>query len=245
LAVLSHEGTYPILYGSLPIPVGAAHRNGYLARPDEAGQVPVVLVLPGLDGMGSVDKDLCRRLARAGFAGLTIDLYGEPGDGLDLYNRLTDDQALAVIDEVHQFVVSDDVEWNVEDGVGILATDVGGRFGLIKAATRDWVRSLAIVATPLTGDEDRLHQVAEYLDHLPIPVLGLYGAGDDLVDTATVDEAQRRNDHGQWLLYDGAGHGFLDIDSDAYDDAAANDAFARTIAFFKATLAGPEIERLG
>lgn len=245
MAVLSHEGTYPILYGSLPIPVGASHRNGYLARPDEAGQVPVVLVLPGLDGMGSMEKDLCRRLGRAGFAGLTIDLYGEPGDGLDLYNGLTDDQALAVIDELHQFVVSDDVEWNVEDGVGILATDVGGRFGLIKAATRDWVRSLAIVSTPLTGDEDRLHQVAEYLDHLPIPVLGLYGAGDDLVETATVDEAQRRNDHGQWLLYDGAGHRFLDIDSDAYDDAAANDAFARAIAFFNATLAGPEIERLG
>ncbi|HEY6635551.1 MAG TPA: dienelactone hydrolase family protein [Acidimicrobiia bacterium] len=243
--MLSHEGTYPILYGSLPIPVGAAHRDGYLARPDEAGLFPVVLVLPGLDGMGSVEKDLCRRLARAGFAGLTIDLYGEPGDGLDLYNRLTDDQALAVIDELHQFVVSDDVEWNVEDGVGILATDVGGRFGLIKAATRDWVRSLALVSTPLTGDEDRLHRVAEYLDHLPIPVLGLYGAGDDLVDTATVDEAQRRNDHGQWLLYDEAGHGFIDIDGDAYDDAAANDAFARIIAFFSATLARPEIVRLG
>jgi len=245
LAVLSHEGTYPILYGSLPIPVGAAHRNGYMARPDEAGEVPVVFVIPALEGMGSHEKDMCRRLAREGFAGLTVDLYGESGDGLELYNAVSDDRILHVLDELHQFLVSDDVEWNIEDEVGILATDVGGRFGLIKAATRDWVKSLALSYSPLTGDEEREHQVADYLDHLPVPVLGLYGADDELIDTATVDEAQRRNGHGQWLLYEGVGHGFLDVDAVGFDQAAADDAWARVLAFFKATLAQPQIDDLG
>lgn len=245
MAVLSHEGTYPIMYGALPIPVGARHRNGYLARPDEAGKVPVVFVLPDLDGMGSFEKDLCRRLAREGFAALTVDLYGSEGDGLELYNRLSDEDALAVLDELRQFVVSDDVEWNAEDTVGVLACDVGGRFGLIKAATRAWVRSLVVCYTPLTGDEGREHQVASYLDHLPVPVLGLYGVDDALISISTVDEAQRRNDHGQWLLYDGVGHGFLDIDGDGFDQAAADDAFARIVAFFRATLAQPEIQQLG
>jgi carboxymethylenebutenolidase len=233
------------MYGSWPIPVGAGHRTGYFSRPDESGRVPVVFVLPGLQGMGSHEKDICRRLAREGFAALTIDLYGKSGDGLELYNALADERALAVLDELHQFVVSDDVDWNVEDRVGIFGTDVGGRFGLIKAATRDWVRSLALCSTPLTGDEDREHRVAEYLDHLPVPVLGLYGAADELIDGSTVDEAQRRNEHGQWLLYDGVGHGFLDIDDDGFDQAAADDAFARLVAFFKASLAQPEIEDLG
>lgn len=245
MAVLSHEGTYPIMYGLIPIPVGAAHRDGYLARPDEAGRVPTVFVLPGLEGLGSFEKDLCRRLAREGFAALTVDLYGQRGAPLDLYNKVADDQALAVIEELHQFLASEDVTWNIEDTVGILATDVGGRFGLIKSATRSWVASLAICYTPLTGDDDRQHQVAGYLDHLPIPVLGLYGADDELIDSSSVDEAQRRNDHGQWLLYEGAGHGFLDIDGDGYDQAAADDAFARVVAFFKGTLASPEIEDLG
>lgn len=245
MAVLSHEGTYPIMYGALPIPVGAGHRNGYLARPDEAGKVPVVFVIPDLDGLGSLEKDLCRRLARTGVAGVSVDLYGKTGAALDLYNAMTDDAALSVVDELHQFLVSDDVDWTVEEGVGILGTDTGGRFGLIKAATRPWVKSLALCYTPLTGDEDREHQVADYLDHLPGPVLGLYGADDDLIAGSTVDEAQRRNDHGQWLLYEGAGHGFLDIDGDGYDQAAADDAFARITAFFKATLAAPELEDLG
>ncbi|HEX6220663.1 MAG TPA: dienelactone hydrolase family protein [Acidimicrobiia bacterium] len=243
--MLSHEGTYPIMYGSSPIPVGSAHRSGYLARPDEAGKVPTVLVLPDLDGLGSFEKDLCRRLARRGFAALSIDLYGNKGEGLDLYQGLNDDRALYIIEELHQYLVSDDVVWNVSNEVGILSSDVGGRFGLIKAATRDWVRSLVLCYTPLTGDDDREHQVADYLDHLPVPVLGLYGADDELIDRSTVDEAQRRNDHGQWLLYEGVGHGFLDIDGDGFDQSSADDAFARILAFFEATLPDPQIEDLG
>jgi carboxymethylenebutenolidase len=233
------------MYGSWPIPVGSGHRNGYIARPDEYGRVPVVFVIPDLDGLGSLEKDLCRRLARSGFAALTIDLYGTEGDPLDLYHELTDERALYVLDELHQYLVSDDIVWNVEDRVGVLATDVGGRFGLIKSATRDWVRSLAHCYSPLTGDEERDYQVADFLDHLPIPVLGLYGADDELIDPSTVDEAQRRNDHGQWLLYEGAGHGFLDIDGENFNQAAADDAMARLVAFFKASLEEAQIEDLG
>ena len=245
MAVLSHEGTYPMLYGSWPIPVGSGHRSGYIARPDEAGRVPVVVVVPDIDGLGSFEKHLCRQLARRGFAAMSIDLYEKEGDPLDNYHSLTDERALYILDELHQHLVSDDIVWNVEDRVGLLGTDVGGRFALIAAATRDWARSLAVCSTPLTGDEERKHQVADYLDHLPVPVLGLYAAEDDLIDATTVDEAQRRNDHGQWLLYEGVGHGFLDIDGEDFDQSAADDAMARIFAFFEASLAKPEIEDLG
>lgn len=245
MAVLSHEGIYPIMYAPWPIPVGSGHRDGYLARPDESGQFPVVFVVPGLSGLGSFEKDICRRLAREGFAALSVDPYGADGEALDLYNTLTDDEGLAVLDELHQFLASEDVTWNIDDQVGILGTDVGGRFALIKAATRDWVRSIAVAYTPLTGDEDREHRVADYLDHLPVPVLGLYGAEDGLIDAASVDEAQRRNDHGQWLLYEGADHGFLDINADNFDQAASDDGMARLIAFFKTTLTPPNVENLG
>jgi carboxymethylenebutenolidase len=245
VAVLAHEGTYPIMYGSWPLPVGTQHRTGYIARPDEAGKFPVVFVIQDINGMNSFEKDLCRRLARRGFAAVTLDMYREEGDPVDAYNSLSDARALADLDELHEFIVSDDVNWNVSGEVGILATDVGGRFGLIAAANRDWVKSLVVAYSPLTGDEDRAMQVADYLDHLPIPVLGLYGANDELIATETVDEAQRRNDHGQWLLYQDAGHAFLDIDNDNFDQAAADDALARIFAFFEATLDEREVEDLG
>jgi len=245
LAVLSHEGTYPILYGAWPIPVGAGHRDGYIARPDEFGQFPVVFVVPGIGGLGSLEKDICRRLARAGIAALSLDPYRGDGDGLASYNALTDDRALADLDELHEFIVSDDVSWNISGDIGLVGTDIGGRFAIIKAATRDWAKSVAVFYTPLTGDEEREYQVAEYLDHLPVPVLGMYGTNDDLIDAASVDEAQRRNDHGQWLLYDGAAHGFIEIEGDGFDQAASDDAFARLTAFFEATLPKAVIENLG
>ena len=245
MAVLSHEGTYPILYGSWPIPIGAQHRDGYIARPDEAGRSPVVFVVPGVEGMGSLEKDFCRRLARSGFAAISIDFYRNEDDAISSYNGLSDERAVADLEEVHEFIISEDVDWNVSGGVAMFGTDTGGRFALIKAATRDWVKSVAICYTPLTGDEGREYQVADYLDHLPVPVLGLYGANDDLIEPVSVDEAQRRNEHGQWLLYENAGHGFLDVEADAFDQSAADDAFARLIAFFQATLPPTDLENLG
>jgi len=245
LAVLSHEGTYPILYGSWPIPVGTQHSDGYIARPDEAGKFPVVLVVPGLNGLGSFEKDICRRLARSGIAALSLDMYGSQADPLTAYNALTDSRAASYLDEIHEFIDSEDVTWNVSSNVGVLGMDVGGRFALMKAAKTDWVRSVAVASAPLTGDEEREFRVADYLDHLPVPVLGLYGAADELIDAGSVDEAQRRNDHGQWLLYDGAGHGFFDVEAPDFDQAAADDAFARIVAFFQATLEPAIVEDLG
>ncbi len=243
--MLAHEGTYPVLYGGLPIPIGAAHRTGYFARPDEAGRCPVVVVLPGLPGLGSFEKDLCRRLARTGFAAIAIDFYRRDDDHLAAYNELTDLRAQTDLDELHEFLASEDVEWNLGGDVGVFGSDVGGRFAIIASATRPWVKSAAIAYAPLTGDEKREHQVADYLAYLPIPVLGLYGARDELIDAGSVDEAQRLNLHGQWLLYEDAGHGFLDVNASEFDQAAADDAFARLVAFFSATLPTPELEELG
>lgn len=245
MAVLSHEGTFSILYGGWPIPVGSIHREGYIARPDEAGKFPVVIVLPDLGGLGSFEKDVCRRLARSGIAAISLDPYRSDAEPLAAYNALPDSRAVADLDELHEFIASEDVDWNVSAEVGLLGTDVGGRFALMKAATREWVRSVAVCYTPLTGDKDRDTQVADFLDHLPVPVLGLYGSADELIGSPTVDEAQRRNDHGQWLLYDGVGHGFLDVNSDGFDQSAADDAFARIIAFFQTTLDDAVVEDLG
>lgn len=237
MAVLSHEGTYSILYSPWPLPVGVGHRTGYLARPDVAGKFPVVLVLPTIDGLTSFEKDICRRLARNGIVGLAVDFYrGEDDDPLVSYDQLEDQRAFTDLDEVYEFLISDDVDWALHGGVGVFGPDVGGRFGLMIASRREWVKSIAVAYTPLTGDEDRDFQVAASLGNLPVPVLGLYGAEDDLIDVASVDEAQRRNEHGQWLLYEGSGHGFLDGDHENYNLAAAEDAWARCLAFFAATL---------
>jgi dienelactone hydrolase len=246
VAVLAHEGTYSIMYGRFGLPVGSGYRPGYLARPDQVGQFPTVIVVPGIDGLTSFEKDLCRRFARRGLAALSFDLYpSRTGDPLVDYARLSDRKAITDLDEAGEFLASEDVDWAHARALGILGLDVGGRFALAMAAQRRWVRAAAVCSTPLTGDEDREIKVADVLAHLPVPVLGLYGAEDDLIESASVDEAQSRNESGQWLLYAGAGHEFLNINADTYEPDAAADAEARLIQFFLATLPAAETTDLG
>ncbi len=243
MAVLPHEGAHTIMYGSFDVPVGASSRSGYLARPDEVGRFPVVIIIPDIDGMGSHEKELCRHLARSGIAALSIELYPS-GSGVDYASR-RDRRAMVDLEEVVEFLKSDDVDWAQADRVGVAGLEVGGRFALIAAATRRWAVSCVVISTPLTGDDDREHQVADYLDSIGIPVLGLYGAADELIANETVDEAQRRNDSGQWLLYKDAAHDFFDTRSDDYDPSAAGDANTRIAEWFRATLPAAETVDLG
>lgn len=249
VAVLSHEGTFPVMYGGFPVPVGSGYRNGYIARPDKAGRFPTVLVVPGLLGLSAHEKAVARALARRGIATIVVGCYpAQPaGDdhALRLYNQLDDGEAVRVLDETVQFLASPDVDWSIAGRHGVLGVDVGGRFALLAGATRPWVSGVALMSTPLTGDEGRRHQVADVLEHLATPVLALYGAADPLIAPETVDEAQRRNQAGSWLLYENAGHGFADEGSPDYDRAAAADAIARLIQFFTATLPAPEVPDLG
>lgn len=250
MATLPHEGTHTVIYGYTTVPVGSGYRRGYLARPDQAGRWPVVILAPDLDGLGSHEKYVARRLARRGIAVLAVEMYPkspgrDPEAGLRAYNDLSDKAGLRVIDETHEFLASEDIEWAHADRVGVLGLDVGGRFALIAAAHRPWVAATAVAYTPLTGDEERTFPVADMLNHLGTPLLGLYGSDDELIDTDSVDEAQGRNPGGQWLLYQGAGHGFLDEVGDNFDAASFEDAIVRLSDFFRTRLPAAEPVDLG
>jgi carboxymethylenebutenolidase len=246
LSVLPHEGTHAVIYGSLAVPVGSHYRRGFLARPDRAGRFPVVVLAPGLGGVGSHARSMAHRLARRGFAVLAVDFAAHrpatADEALVAYQALTDGEAMRTLDETRRFVTNPDVDWARPETAGILGLDVGGRFALVTAAHRAWVGAAAVVATPLTGDEERDRPVAATLGHLAVPVLGLYGAADDLIAPETVDEAQRRNPTGTWLLYEGARHGFLDETGPDFDPAAAADAVMRLAEFFGRHLPAAETE---
>ena len=190
VAVLPHEGTFSIMYGSQTIPVGAAYRPGYISRPDEAGRFPVVVLVPGLEGLGSAEKALCRKLARNGLAVVAVEIFpaNDPGEALGAYQETSDRQVLLTLQETVEYVQSDDIFWALSEKVGLLGFDVGGRPAIVAAARHPWVGSIAVVSTPLTGDEGREHQVADFLGSLPVAVLGLYGQDDPLIANETVDE---------------------------------------------------------
>jgi dienelactone hydrolase len=73
----------------------------------------------------------------------------------------------------------------------------------------------------------------------------MYGSDDPLIAPETIDAAQDRNQNGQWLLYDGARHDFLNDSGDEYDPGAEADAVERMTQFFSSTLPRPQTVDLG
>ncbi len=226
--------------------------TGYIARPDTRGRYPIVMLLGGVDGLTSAVKDLARQLARHGYVVIAPNLYRDlhPGSDsdleaqLDAYNRVPDRQAIQDVTDAISWIVEDDAAFGAPGPFAIFGIDVGGRLGLIYAAHhQDQVASLIVAYPPLAGDEHRQLSVGEAIGMLPMAVLGLFGGQDELVPVEGVDEAQSRNPHGQWLLYDGAGHDFLNAESDDYDAGAAGDAVARIIKLLAATLPEPVRQR--
>ncbi len=245
LAVLAHEGTIEILYRDFAMPTGSGFSNGYLARPDRVGAYPLVILLAPLGGIVPFVKDLARRLARNSYAVLVPDLTRgrHPGaeapfdDLVAAYHQTSDRRVLADIDDAVAFAFADPAGWARPGPIGLLGVDVGGRFGLLYAAHRQReVGVLGVMYAPLGGDENRSLTVEQSLEMLPMPVLGLYGAADDLVSAESVDEAQRLNPHGRWILYDDVGHDYLDDSSPSYHHGAASDSQARILGLLKATL---------
>ena len=187
--------------GAGPCPSGPVFARNTSHVPRARGRLPsrsysrLSMACPGSRA------DLCRMFARWGLAAIGVDSYRHEGDPHEAYEALSDRRALQDLDEIHEFIVSDDVKWAVSGDLGILGLDVGGRF-IVGAADPAVGQVGGCAYAPLTGDEDREYQVASYLDNLPVPVLGLYGTEDELIASSSVDEAQRRNDHGQWPAYE-------------------------------------------
>jgi len=224
MSVLAHEGTHPILYGRYDFPRGSGHSPGYLARPDQAGQYPAVLVLAD-GGLRAFHKDLGRRLARHGLAVLAVDLTSATG------------YAVGQVGEAHGFLMSADVDWVIKQHLGIIGFGEAGGTALVYAADHPEVRAVSMISTVLPDDGP----VASALERLAVPVFGLYGAVD-APGSGVDDERLLR---GSFVTYSGVGGGFMDDGAVDYDTAASADAFRRLIDFFARFLPAPLIDNLG
>lgn len=252
MSVLAHEsGSYPVLYRSFGLPAGSDYFTGYLARPDKQGQFPVVVALHGLSGISSAIKDVCWHLARRGYAAAAIDWHrgrtpASIEEAVAVYEEVTDRRVAGDISDAIDFTQAEDVEWSSKGPIGLIGIGVGGRFALSYAADAPAeIGSVVACYAPLRGDDSRDSSVASALERLAVPTLGLYGAADELVPVSDVDYAQTINTTGQWIVYEGVGHGFLDATEPGYDGGASHDALERAAALFLATLPAPQLAVTG
>lgn len=224
----------------------------YMARPKGAGPYPVVIVASEIFGVHEYIRDVCRRLAHAGYVAIAPAFFVRAGDPAPL----SDIQAvMAIVAEAKYEQVMDDIAatiaWASSQSfantrrIGITGFCWGGkvvwqavaRFPELEAGVAWYGRlmpaSTATEAQIIAGQPWPIDLVGQ----LNGPVLGLYGDQDGGIPNDSVaamnsalTAAGKADSH--ILLYEGAQHGFHADYRPMFKPDAAHDGQAKMIAHF-------------
>ncbi|WP_326541226.1 dienelactone hydrolase family protein [Pseudorhodoferax sp.] len=223
---------------TVPSPSGNGSINGYLVRPGSASataRLPTVLVVHENRGLNPHIEDIARRLALDGFMAFAPDaltpLGGYPGD---------EDKARSEFAKLDQAKTREDflaaTAWlrARADGNGKLGV-VGFCYG---GGIAHWLATRLPdlqAAVPFYGNSPAPEEAAKVKAPLLVHLAGV----DERINAAWPGyEAALKAAGARYSVheYPGTQHGFNNDTTPRYDAAAAQQAWSRTVTFFKAQL---------
>jgi len=237
-----------LLAGEIAIAVADGELPAYQARPDKPGPHPVVLVVQEIFGVHEYIKDVCRRLAHAGYLAIAPELYARQGDPRrhasiaeiqsEIVARVPDRQVLADLDACAVWAGA-----HGGDAAALAITGFcwGGRIAWLYAARNPALKAAVAwygrLVSPVS-DNTPQHPL-DIAGTLKAPVLGLYGGADQGIPLDSVermraalaaggDAARASRIH----VYDGAPHAFHADYRPSYRQAEAADGWQRMLAWF-------------
>jgi carboxymethylenebutenolidase len=213
--------------------MSAAQPDGYLAMP-AAGKGSPVMVLHAWWGLNDTIKSFCNRLAEAGFVVFAPDLYhgkvtSQISEAETLGGALDArvEQARAELADAIAFLK--ERAGTGDAGIAVIGFSLGAYYALNLSVTHpDSVHSVVLFYG--TGPADFSTSKAAYLGH--------FAANDEFEPPSNVNELEedmkRAGRTVTFYTYPDTGHWFFEPDrSDVYNQAAANLAWERTLAFLK------------
>lgn len=222
-------------------PGDASTLNAYTARlkSDNPTPLPAVLVIHENQGLTEHIRDVTRRVARAGYFALGVDLlsrvggianYPDPAQRVAAYNSLSADARLAdMLTSVAYMKSRTDLVSG--DKVGIVGFCAGGGNVWTMAVSSDDIgASVVYYGQPPAVDQ---------LDNLKAPVLCHYAELDMNFSTRVLQTAPSlltKKKSFELHIYKGVGHAFNNDTGPAYNHDAACKAWARTIEWFDQNL---------
>lgn len=251
-AQVIHTDASGLVAGEVTIPAGDGPIPGYRAMPEGAGPFPLILVIEEIFGVHEYIKDVCRRLARAGYCAVAPELYARQGD----LSKMTDVQAILrdVILKTPDAQWMADLDsasaWSVASSkadparVAVMGWCRGGRGAWLYAAHRRDLKAAVAWYGPLGGERTPIQPktAGDVAASIETPLLGLYGGADTGIPVASVEEARDRAKAAgrsvEIVVYPDAPHGFHADYRPSYRKAAAEEGWARALAFLKAHGAG-------
>ncbi|MDQ5826267.1 MAG: dienelactone hydrolase family protein [Chloroflexota bacterium] len=223
------DGTRLKAYLALPTPV-----NARIMTP------PGVLVIHENRGLTDHIKDVTRRLARANYAALAVDLlsrqggseaHPDEGERTGLLGQNPPEQIISDLSAGLDYLKSrNDV---VPDKLGAVGFCFGGGYTWRMATVRPDLKA----AVPYYGPNPPLEDVP----NIKAAVLGIYGERDTRItgQVPPLEEALKQAGVTYEIkIYEGAEHAFHNDTSARYNPDAAKDAWEQTLAWFEKYLRG-------
>jgi carboxymethylenebutenolidase len=223
-------------------------------------RLPAIVLVHEVFGLVPFVEDLARRFACEGYAVLAPDLWsreGRPGPGPTAARpapEWTQEQVRAAVQSLPDRRALGDLEGALAwlerredvDGSRLAAVglSMGGNHAFQLGCTSRRVRCVVDFYGRLEYAELSAAKPIQPLElalNLSVPMLAFFGAQDSTIPPEQVERFGRRLDQGakhvEIVVYDGAGHGFLDPARPTYREEDARDAWNRTLAFLREQLA--------
>jgi len=224
--------------------------EAYSARPLTPGPVGGVVVIHHLPGYDRQTKEFARSLAVGGFNAVMPNLYSREAPGADPDDAMAAARSQGAIPIPDERVVAE-----VEGAVAYLKglPNANGKFGVIGHCSGGRQSFLAAVSLPLdaavdcyggfvVGEPPAGHPLAGWqpivtrTPSLSCPLLGLFGKEDKFPSPEHVAELEQAlREAGktyEFHSYDGANHGFMQVDSARYHPQSAVDAWGKILDWF-------------
>jgi carboxymethylenebutenolidase len=247
-AQVIHTDTDGIEAGEVAIPAADGPMPAYRAVPKGAGPFPLILVVEEIFGVHDYIKDICRRLAKAGYCAVAPELYARQGDLskmtdvkqiiADVISKTPDAQWIGDLDAT--------VTWATSSAKGdpqrlaVMGWCRGGRAAWLYDAHRIDLKAAVAWYGPLGGDRTAIQPrtAGDVAKEIHAPLLALYGGADTGIPVASVeaarDAAKAAGKSVELVVYPEAPHGFHADYRPSYRKEAAEDGWSRALAFLKA-----------
>jgi carboxymethylenebutenolidase len=232
--------------GEVKIPVSDGEIPGYRAMPAEGGPFATILVVQEVFGVHEHIKDICRRLAKAGYFAVAPALYARQGDVTKMSNM---DDVMKVVAKVPEPEVASDLDatvaWAGTTGkadvakLGITGFCWGGRQVWLYAAHNPKVKAAVAWYGPLQRPKSEMTPVdpIDVVPQLKVPVLGLYGGADDGIPMTQIqamqDALKAAGSPSEIVVYPDTPHGFNADYRASYRPEQAKDGWKRLLAWFR------------
>jgi carboxymethylenebutenolidase len=205
--------------------------GAYLALPDGTGPHPGVVVIHEAFGLNDHIRDVARRFAKEGYAGLAVDLFAGRNRAICMARYMTG----MLMGSVHRYGIDDlksaltflaKHEAIDAQKLGAIGFCMGGGFAIAWACTDSRLKAIA----PFYGVNPRPMGVVARL----CPVVGSYPERDFTARSGRVLEEAltEKNVAHDIKIYPGARHSFFNDKRASYDKDAAEDSWRRVLAFF-------------